>query len=184
MNFIHHQGVLRRDEPVLEPAPRYPGRDNDDVPRRRLRRCFPLAVDYADLERRAENRLRHIANRQGLAGARAGDDSESLPGPRQPANVVAVLSLGEGFELQAKRQLDGLTRRACRRDDDDPSSLWFGSEEYLGVWGEEVIARDPLVSEADAEISGGRDGVAVERHPPSPPPSLPPHNSPHPPRFD
>ena len=53
-----------------------------------------------------------------------------------------MLPFEQGFELQTKRELDGLTRRACRRDDDDPSSRWFSSEKGLGIWRKEVIARD------------------------------------------
>jgi len=48
MDFIDDQRVVRQDVTVLEPATRDAGRDDDDVPRRRLRCRLALSVDDAN----------------------------------------------------------------------------------------------------------------------------------------
>jgi len=78
MDLVDDQCVLGRDEAVLEPAPRDPGRDNHDVPCGRLGRRFALAIDHPDLERRLEDRLRHRADGQRLSGAGPRNDPEPL----------------------------------------------------------------------------------------------------------
>src|SRR5439155_18542133 len=53
VDLVHHQGVARGDEPVLEPAARDPGSHDHDVPRRRLGRGFALTVHDGLIDRKS-----------------------------------------------------------------------------------------------------------------------------------
>src|SRR3982751_5486648 len=93
MYLVHHQGIARQDVAVLKPAARDTGGDDDDVPRRRLGRRLPLAIDDANLEFGAENRLGDRGDRQRLSGSGAGYDSKTLAGGGELPDLVAVLLL-------------------------------------------------------------------------------------------
>ena len=132
---------LREDVAVLEPAARDPRRHDHDVPARRLRRGFALAIDdaYAQL-RRAEDRFGDGANRERFSGAGAGDDAESLAGARKLENFLAVLALQQRVEVQLYGELDGLTRRARGCNDDDASRRGLRGRECFAIRRKVVIA--------------------------------------------
>ncbi len=140
VDLVHHQGVPRGNEAVLEPATRDPGRDDHDVPGRRLGRGFALAVHNPDLERGLQDGRRHRSDRERLAGARPRDDAEPSPGRREAPDVVAVLSGKQGVDIEAHRQLDGFASGARRGDHHDPPGGGFRGEEGVGIRGEEMVA--------------------------------------------
>ena len=141
MDLVDHQRVARRDEPILEPAARDSGRDDDDVPGRRLGRRLALAVHHADLERSAEHRGGDRPDRERLPRARPRDDAESASRGREPTDVVAVLAGEQRVDLEAHRQLDRLARGARRGDHDHAPGRRLGGEEGGRIGGKEVIAR-------------------------------------------
>jgi hypothetical protein len=119
VDLVDDDDVRLVDHVVLQPPPRDPRGDDDDVPRRRLGRRLALAVHHADAQLLAHDGLGDGADRERLAGAGAGHDAEALAAAGQLADLVAVLAFDDGGhagELHA--QLDGLARRTRGRDDD------------------------------------------------------------------
>ena len=136
MDFIDDQRVRGLNVAILKPAARDAGRDDDDVPRRRLRRRFTFAVHDAGLQFRGpENRFRDRANRQRLAGARTGHDAEPFTTRRQPAQILAARAFEERVEVQANREFDRFAGRARRRDDDDAPGGRLGRDKGVAVGG-------------------------------------------------
>ncbi len=126
MNLVNDECVAWQDVAVLKPSARDAGGDDDDVPRRSLRRCFALAIDYADTKRvSVKNRLRDRTDRERLPRPGSGYDSESLPARGQLPNVSSVLTLENGVEVQAERYLDCLAGGASRRDDENSPRRWL-----------------------------------------------------------
>src|ERR1041385_21999 len=140
VDLVHDERVAAGDEVVLEPPPRDAGRDDDHVPRRRLRRRLALAVDDAVTERLPEDRQRDGADPEGLPRAGPGHDAERLSGAGPFPQGGAVLPLEERVHLGAERKLDGLARGAGRRDHDDPAPRRGGAA--VGGWirGEMMVA--------------------------------------------
>ena len=136
MDLIDDQRVRWLNVAVLKPAARDAGRDDHDVPRRRLRRRFPFPVHDTGLQLgRPENRLRDGTNGQGLAGARARHDAEALPTRREASQIVAARAFEKRVEVQADREFDRFARRARRRDDDDAPSGRLGRDKGVAVGG-------------------------------------------------
>ena len=136
MDLIDDQRVRRLNVAVLKPASRDSGRDDHDVPRRRLGRRLALAVDDADLERgRPEDGLRDRPHRQRLARAGARHDAEALPTRREASQIVAARAFEKRVEVQADREFDRFARRARRRDDDDAPSGRLGRDKGVAVGG-------------------------------------------------
>ena len=101
VDLVHHQSVAGGDEPVLEPAPGDAGGDDHHVPGGGLRGRFALPVDHADLEGRPQDRLADGANRERLSRAGPRDDAEASPRLRQAADVLPMLPLQKGLQLEA-----------------------------------------------------------------------------------
>ena len=140
MDLIDDQRVRRLNIAVLKPASRDAGRDDHDVPRRRLRRRFTLPVHDTGLQLgRPENRFGDGTNGQGLAGTRARHDAEALSTRREASQIVAACAFEERVEVQADREFDRLARRARRRDDDDAPSGRLGRNKGVAVGGEVTI---------------------------------------------
>ena len=122
MDLIDNEGVLRRNQPVLEPAPGDARGHDDHVPRRCFRGRLPFSIDHTDLQRRLENGLGHAADGECLAGARSSHDPKPPARSRKPANVVAVLAFQQCLEVEAQRQFYGLAGGTRGSDDDDAAS--------------------------------------------------------------
>ena len=142
MDLVHDQGVPVGDEPVLEPAPRDAGGDDDDVPGGRLGRRLALAVHHPDFERCAKDGLGDRPDGEGLAGPRRGHDPEPLARRRETPDVAAVLAIEQRFDVQGHRELDRLARRPGRGDDDHPPGGGFRREERLRIGGKKMVAGD------------------------------------------
>src|SRR3989454_143524 len=80
VDFVDDEGVLCRDEAILEPAACDSGGNDDDVPGWGLGCRLALAIDDAHLQRRPENSLRHASDCERLASARASHDAKTLAG--------------------------------------------------------------------------------------------------------
>src|SRR5205814_3270312 len=156
VDLVHHQRVPRRDEAVLEPAARDPGRHDHDVPRRRLGRGFALTVHDADLERRLQNGPRDRPDGERLAGTRPRNDAESRPRRRQAADVVPVLPREQGVDVEAHRQLDRFASRARRGDHHDPAGGGLRGAEGVGIGGKEVVSGDSHGRNIDWRSRGER----------------------------
>ena len=140
VDLVHHDGVVPGDQVVLEPAPRDSGGDDDDVPRRRLRRRLALPVDHAEGERLAQDGLGDRPDAERLAGAGAGHDAEGLPLPGPFAQLLPVLPLEQRVHVEPERQLDRLAGGARRGDDDDAAAGMGGSPVRFGIDREVVVA--------------------------------------------
>ena len=140
VDLVHYQGVMPRDQVVLEPPARDAGGDDHHVPRGRFGRGLALPVHHPDPEWLLQDRLGDGADAEGLADAGPGNDAESAatggPGPQ----LGAMLALEEGVEVQAQRQLDRFTRGARGRDHDDPSARMRGVSEGIGIRRKVMIA--------------------------------------------
>src|SRR5262249_22017218 len=134
VDLVDDECVGREDVALLEPASRDAGRYDDDVPRRGLGRRFALAVDNADLERRGlEDLFGDRPNRERLARAGTGNDAEPLLRPSELADASAVALFEKCLDVQSDGELDGLTRRARRRDDDHAPGRRLGFDERLVI---------------------------------------------------
>jgi len=140
VDLVYDQRVLRGDQAILEPTARDTGRDDHDIPGRRLGGGFSLTIDDSHFERRLQNRLGHAPNRQRLPGPGAGHNPEPLTRAGEAANVVAMLPLEQRLQLQAQRQLDCFAGGARRCNDDHSPSRRLSSEECLGIRGEGMVA--------------------------------------------
>ena len=120
VDLVHDEGVARGDQPVLEPAPGDAGRDDHDVPGRRLRGRLALAVHDPDLERRPEDRLGHGPDGEGLPRPGAGHDAEAATRGGEPLDVLPVLALEQRLDGERQGELDRLAGGAGRGDDDHP----------------------------------------------------------------
>src|SRR6185312_8493293 len=134
VDFIDDQRVRGANVVVLEPAPRYAGSDDYDVPRRRFRSRLALAVHdaYAEIFR-LEDRLGDRPDRERLAGSGAGDDPEPRAALGQSLNLRTVLTLEHSLQMERQRQLDRLAGRARGCDDDHPPIGRLGSHERFVV---------------------------------------------------
>ena len=66
--------------------------------------------------------FRDWPHRERLTRARAGDDTEAAPTPRELAHALAMVLLEIGLDVQTEGELDRLTCRARRRNDDHAAS--------------------------------------------------------------
>jgi hypothetical protein len=134
VNLVYDQSVSRENVAILEPSPRNSGGDDDDIPRRCLGCRFPLAIDDAYTEiLRSQNFFRDWTNGESLSGARPGNDSKSLPCPRQVSNLLAMLLLENRFDVKVEGQLDGLARGASWGNDDDAASRRLRGDECRAI---------------------------------------------------
>lgn len=95
--------------------------------------------------------MREGADGEGLPGPRAGDDPESrawlVGGLRDPLGERRQLGAArrpeEGLELKPEGELDGLARRARRRDDDETAPRITRPDEGVVVRGEIAVLDGP-----------------------------------------
>ncbi len=140
MDFVDQQRVAAEDVPILEPSPRDPGRDDDDVPRRRLGGGFTFPVDDTDPQVSClEDLFGDRSDGERLAGTGAGDDPESLAAARQLPDLGAMFALEQGIDVEAQCELDGLAGRARWRDDDDAAGRRLRRDKRLAVWRQRTI---------------------------------------------
>src|SRR3990172_701286 len=76
----------------------------------------------------------------GLPRAGAGDDADPYAPACQARDLLTMLALEHGVDVELKRQLDGLAGGAGGGDDDDPAGSRLGAAEGVAIRREEVIA--------------------------------------------
>src|SRR5258708_26262262 len=121
MDLVDDERVALQNVAFLEPPPGDSGGDDDDVPRRGLRRCLTLAVDTPALQvRGSQNLLGDRPDRKRFSRARAADDPTTLARSSELANSLTVVLLEIRLDVEVDRELNGLALGPGRRDDDDP----------------------------------------------------------------
>src|SRR5665213_1957004 len=139
VNFVNDQCVGGTDVVVLKPSARDARGDDDDIPRRSVRRSLALSIDDPDTKRfRLENRLGDGPDPERLSSSSARDDSESCTAFCEPLDLVPMLTLEHRIEMQPEREFDRLARRTSWRDNDD-SSLRKISGEAVAIWREVAV---------------------------------------------
>jgi hypothetical protein len=91
------------------------------------------------LERRLQDRFGDGPDREGFSDASTSHDAEALPRRSPFSQLPAVLALQQGVDMESGRQLNGLTGRAGRGNDDDPASRMRGAAICLEIEWELVI---------------------------------------------
>ena len=142
MNFVNDQRISWLNASILKPATRNASRNDDHVPRRRIRRRFAFAIDDAHPQiLRAQYRFGNRANRECFAGTRSGDNAKAFAAGRERKEFFALRALQEGVDVQANCEFNGLARGAGWRNHNDAARRRLGRHKSVVVGRQVAVAR-------------------------------------------